>query len=314
MTPEHIPSPSGTPTGTGGDTVAAGGVRHMTGWLVASDIDHTLMEGPDEAALAGACLRRLHTQGAATLLASSKTFGEMVSLHEEAGLPPQPFLFENGGGIGWPLAAWPAQLAAEPGLRLGAYGGHVCGADPRPTTGLLRELQALLGLRFALLGELSVVEVAQRLGLPEHRAGLALERVASVPLVWHDDDAALARLRLALEPQGLAAERGGRLVHVGAAGGKGAALERVRPWLTAAGLPTTHAMLACGDSESDRGLLEAAAIALVFHRADRPPLALADPPTGHRPRRASVIAGGPRPWLEAVEAALLEAGPTPEPR
>lgn len=286
----------------------------MAGWLVASDVDHTLMERPDEAALAGECLRRLHGQGAATLLASSKTFGEMVALHDEAGLTPQPFLFENGGGIGWPLAVWPPELAAAPGLRLGAYGGHVCGADPRPTTGLLRELQALLGLRFAPLGELSIAEVGHRLGLPGPLAVLALERVASVPLVWHDDDAALARLRGALGPHGLSAERGGRLVHVGPAGGKGAALERVRPWLTAGGLPATHRVLACGDSESDRGLLEAAAIALVFHPADQPPLALADPAPGHRPRRASVIAGGPRPWLEAVEAALLEAGSAPEPR
>jgi hypothetical protein len=31
----------------------------MTGWRVVTDVDHTLLETPTEAALAGECLRRL---------------------------------------------------------------------------------------------------------------------------------------------------------------------------------------------------------------------------------------------------------------
>jgi len=56
-------------------------------------------------------------------------------------------------------------------------------------------------------------------------------------------------------------------------------------------------MVACGDSDNARGLLEAADIALVFTSGQRPPLPLSRPCT-------VVQAGGPGPWLEAVEAAL----------
>ena len=85
---------SGSAAGAGGSAVT---------WRVVSDVDHTLLEDPGETARAGACLRRLHQRGLPTLLASSKTFAEMVALQSRAELPPQPFLFENGCGIGWPL-------------------------------------------------------------------------------------------------------------------------------------------------------------------------------------------------------------------
>ena len=78
-------------------------------------------------------------------------------------------------------------------------------------------------------------------------------------------------------------------------------------------------LLACGDSENDRSLLESAAVALVFHPADRRPLTLAPlllqaeaersvPPQAAQRLERQVIAGGPSRWLEAVQAALTEVG------
>jgi|GEM_PF-517588 mannosyl-3-phosphoglycerate phosphatase family protein len=275
-------------------------------WRVVSDVDHTLLEHPGESAFAGECLRRLHQRGIPTLLASSKTFAEMVAFQTLAELPPQPFLFENGCGIGWPTASWPA-AAGAPQQVLGAYGAIVRGGDPERLRTLLHHLRASGGLRFSLLEELNFEAIRQLIGLEEPLARLALQRLASVPLVWQDDEAALDRLRRQLAGEGLGAVSGGRLVHVAPPCDKAEALALVLSWEGEA--PHTTNLLACGDSENDRALLESAAWALVFHPADRPALTLA-PPAAERPRiERTAIAGGPEAWLAAVEAALAEAAP-----
>lgn len=277
----------------------------MTPWLVVSDVDHTLLETPAETVLAGVCLSQLRRRGITTLLASSKTFAEMVALQQLAELPPQPFLFENGAGIGWPLDRWPA--GAEVAVcRQGAYGAIVAGSDPQQLGSLLRHLRRRLSLRFQLLAELTEPEVAARLALPPALARLALQRLASVPLIWQDDNEALAVLQQELATHGLEAVSGGRLLHVAAPGGKGEALEALRPRLAAIGLGLHLPLLACGDSENDRSLLEAAAIALVFHPPAQPPLQLSDPPPPHCRLCRPVVAAGPRRWLEAIEAALAQ--------
>jgi len=278
-----------------------------TTWRVVSDVDHTLLEDPGETARAGVCLRRLHQRGFPTLLASSKTFAEMVALQSRAELPPQPFLFENGCGIGWPTASWPAAAGAAPQQVLGAYGAIGRGGDPQRLRTLLHHLRDSGGLRFSLLEELDFAAIQRLIGLEEPLARLALQRLASLPLVWQDDDDALERLRRQLAFEGLGAVSGGRLVHVAPPCDKAEALAQVLIWLGEA--PHTTNLLACGDSENDRALLENANLALVFHPADRPAMALA-PPAAVRPRLTrTAIAGGPEAWLAAVEAALAEAAP-----
>ncbi len=275
-------------------------------WRVVSDVDHTLLEHPGETARAGECLRRLHQRDIPTLLASSKTFAEMVAFQSLAELPPQPFLFENGCGIGWPTASWPAATGA-PQQVLGAYGAIVRGGDPQGLRTLLHQLRSTCGLRFSLLEELNFGAIQQLIGLEEPLARLALQRLASVPLVWQDDEAALERLRQQLDGEGLGAVSGGRLLHVAPPCNKAEALAQVLSWQGEARHTTT--LLACGDSENDRALLESADVALVFHPADRPAMALA-PSVAERPRiTRTAIAGGPEAWLAAVETALAEAAP-----
>lgn len=261
-------------------------------WLVVSDVDHTLLESPEQTAAVGDCLRRLQGRGIPSLLASSKTFSEMVRLQQQAGLPPQPFLFENGCGLGWPDAA-------------GAYEAVVRGGGVEALRTLLLQLRHQEGLRFTLLEEMPLEEIERLLELPPALARLALERHASLPLVWQHDPPALERLRRCLAPRGLGAVHGGRLVHVGPRFDKGEALTLLLPWLGEGGGP--RRLLACGDSENDRALLEAADLALVFHPPGRPPLALSPPPPGRTRLDRTALAGGPAAWLAAVEAALTAA-------
>lgn len=285
-------------------------------WRVVSDLDHTLIEDGGESLLAGDCLRRLHQGGIPTLLASSKTFGEMVAFQVRADLAPQPFLFENGCGIGWPRHCWPAAVAAEPQLVQGDYGAIVRAADPARLRPLLQRLRSEAGLRFSLLEELSFDQIHQLIGLEPAMARLALQRLASLPLVWHPDDS-LDWFQQQLAGEGLRAVSGGRLLHVAPPFDKAEALDQVLAWL--GGGAASLRLLACGDSENDRCLLERADLALVFHPAAGRPLTLAPrrrlaeaersaPPQAAQRLERQVIAGGPRRWLEAVQAALADVG------
>jgi len=273
--------------------------------LVVTDLDHTLIENPSHIPAAGEALRRLGQRGLTTVLASSKTFAEMEDLHRHAGLPPQPFIFENGGGLGWPLGQGPlaqglAQGSAVPLQVQGAYGAIAANGDLTRLDGILTELRDSGGFRFRRFDELSLDYIRTLTGLDPRLAALAMRRLTSLPLLWDDSNEKLAGLRQALEPHGLRAVSGGQFVHVGPPCDKATALAQVRRWLAG---PAAHGgMLACGDSDNDRGLLEAADIALVFSSGQRPPLPLTRPCT-------VVQAGGPGPWLAAVEAALGASQP-----
>ena len=268
--------------------------------LVVTDLDHTLIENPAQIPAAGEALRRLGSKGLTTVLASSKTFAEMEDLQRHAGLSPRPFIFENGGGIGWPLDQWPLDQGptAGPGAPVqvqGAYGAIAVDGDLTKLGSILAGLGSPGGFRFRRFDELSLDTIRTLTGLDPRLATLAMQRLTSLPLLWDDSSENLASLQQALEPHGLGAVSGGQFVHVGPPCDKATALAQVRQWL--GGPAPLGGMLACGDSDNDRGLLEAADIALVFSSGQRPPLPLTRPCT-------VVQAGGPGPWLEAVEAAL----------
>ena len=270
--------------------------------LVVTDLDHTLVEIPAQIPAAGEALRRLGQRGLATVLASSKTFAEMEDLQRHAGLPPQPFIFENGGGIGWPLDRWPLGSGPGPGEGVaaplqvqGAYGAIAAAGDLTKLGAILAELASAGGFRFRRFDQLSLDTITTLTSLDPRLSSLARQRLTSLPLLWDDRREKLAGLQQALEAHGLAAVSGGQFVHVGPPCDKATALAQVRQWL--GGAAALGGMVACGDSDNDRGLLEAADIALVFTSGQRPPLPLSRPCT-------VVQAGGPGPWLEAVEAAL----------
>ncbi len=263
--------------------------------LVVTDLDHTLIENPSQIPAAGDALRRLADRGLVTVLASSKTFAEMEDLQRQAGLPPQPFIFENGGGIGWALDKWPGEAAGAPLLVQGAYGAIAAAGDLTKLGAILAELASAGWFRFRRFDELPLDTISSLTGLDHRLAALARQRLTSLPLLWEDGSEQLAGLQQALAGQGLGAVSGGQFVHVGPPCDKATALSQVRQWL--GGQAAMGGMLACGDSDNDRGLLEAAEIALVFSSGKRPPLPLG--------RACTVVpAGGPGPWLEAVEAAL----------
>ena len=183
---------------------------------------------------------------------------------------------------------------------LGDYGAIVRGEPPAPLQARLKRLRDTTGWRFSLLEELPFSAIKALIGLDEHLARQALERLASVPLVWNGDDSEFVRLQQHLAREGICAVQGGHLVHVAAPFHKGEALAHLLAMRGGGSGPLR--VLACGDSENDRTLLERADLALVFHPPDRQPMVL-----GHQAKNPAIpvcSTGGPIRWLEAVEAAL----------
>lgn len=267
------------------------GVNCPSGWLVATDLDHTLFSDPASAGLAGAAIRAVEAEGVPVIPVSSKTFAEMLRFLDDAGLSPRPFLFENGCGIGWPeqCAAQPADMA--PVVRQDGCEAFLLTAPADAVPASVRRLLGRHGPASRLLEDMAPEELAALTGLDESAAILAGQRLASVPVLWRDGPEALAAFRAELAALGWAAVSGGRFVHVSAPWDKARGLARLRDWLGSEA--RSARLLACGDSENDRALLEAADLALVFPGPGGAWMSLA------RPARW-VPAAGPEAWRQAV--------------
>jgi mannosyl-3-phosphoglycerate phosphatase family protein len=267
------------------------GVNCPSGWLVATDLDHTLMCDPASAGLAGAAIRAVEAEGVRVIPASSKTFAEMLGFLADAELSLRPFLFENGCGIGWPehYAAPPAGMA--PVARQDGCVTFLLIAPADAARAAVRRLLGQHGPASELLEDMAPADLAALTGLDLASAALAGRRLASVPILWRDGAGALAAFRTELARFGLEAVSGGRFVHVSSPWDKARGLGRLRGWL--GGAAQSARLLACGDSENDRALLEAADLALVFPSPGGGWMAL------DRPARR-VSEPGPEAWQQAV--------------
>jgi mannosyl-3-phosphoglycerate phosphatase len=275
------------------------GVNCPSGWLVATDLDHTLLSDPASAGLAGAAIRAVEAEGVPVIPASSKTFAEMLRFLADAGLAPRPFLFENGCGIGWPdeFAAPPADMA--PVARQDGCAAFLLTAPVDAARASVCHLLDRHGPASRLLEDMTPEELAALTGLDESAAVLAAQRLASVPILWLDGPEALAAFRAELAAQGWPAVPGGRFVHVSAPWDKARGLARLRDWL---GSEARSARLrACGDSENDRAMLETADLALLFPGPGGAWMSLA------RPARR-VPAAGPEAWRQAVLEDIRQHG------
>lgn len=283
-------------------------------WIVATDIDRTLIRGPKDVEEAGRGIRNLRNYGFRTILASSKTFSEMVLFYQVAGLPPSPFIFENGCGIGWPLAGLPPALRNRVTLKTDDYAAILLGSAVDIAHHALLNLRHRESMNFSLLGEMDLMDLATLTGLNLETAMLARQRLASVPVFWRDSQAKLEAFVTKLTAQGFRAVYGGIFLHVSSPCDKYLALVRMLDWLNWHRLSVK--ILACGDSENDRILLENADIGLLF--SCTPDRSLINPPhhTLHSingmqhvnlGKSSTLVSGaGPSIWLQAVKTALME--------
>jgi len=262
-------------------------------WLIASDLDGTLLDDAYDLAAAAAAVDAQAARGRHVALASSKTCDEMLTLARLCRTRPV-LIFENGAGIAWPQSR--AGTGEVP------YGMEIVGEGYPALRRRLRQLRRRRGYRFVGFGDLSAREVADATGLSPDAARLARHRQASEPLLWQDSEERLHAFRAALEARGYRLVRGGRFLHVMPATDKARGLARVAERLG----PVR--VVACGDADNDLGMLRAAEVAVVFPRRGGGYLAVPGTDGGDVAVRAELA--GADCWSRTLDR-LLHAGPDP---
>ena len=124
--------------------------------------------------------------------------------------------------------------------------------------------------------------------------------------MWLDSGEALGRFTAAARSEGLNVTQGGRFHHLMGGTDKARAMLALRA-MFAADRPSLTPVIALGDSENDRGMLEAADIAVVIRRHDGTQLAC------HGLKRTVFTEqAGPAGWNAAV-LQILDALPSQRP-
>ncbi|MBI5768391.1 MAG: HAD-IIB family hydrolase [Verrucomicrobia bacterium] len=253
--------------------------------VVFTDLDGTLLDARTyEAGVARDALAALAQRGVPVVFCSSKTAAEQRPLRAALGLPPAPFIVENGSACFVPDAT-------------GTEHVHVLGRPAADVRAGLHRAAATAGLRVTGYADLSVAAVAARTGLDVAAAERAGRRDFSETLVDEFPPAAWARLEVALAAEGLCARHGGRFRTVtGAGADKGRAVRLVAErFRAAAGRTVPTAGL--GDSANDESLL--AAVDRAFLLGAGP-----NPWSPDLPGLRRIATGGPAGWCEAIAELL----------
>lgn len=266
-----------------GESRRGRGIRGLTRWWVVSDVDGTLLDADGRFTSAPRKMRdalRAVLPHAEIVLASSRTLDELRIVQHELGVSGH-VIAEDG-----------AVVAEErSGVPIVSPLGLVAHSLKEEWERIADKLPA----RVRHAGQLSADELAERgINSAEARARAIDNRFASVLLDLADMssetwDALLAHVRAA----NLEIARGGRWATITDRASKGRALR----WLRDRNLSADLHVIAIGNDENDRSLLESADIAFVI----RNPETGAHPSLSAIPGAVVLASEGPHGWLEMID-------------
>ncbi|PWW01413.1 mannosyl-3-phosphoglycerate phosphatase [Hoeflea marina] len=246
--------------------------------LVFTDLDGTLIDhrtyGFDAARPA---LGRLHREGHALVMASSKTAAEVVPLRAAAGFAHCAAIVENGAGILPPAGDAAVSGTEDAHDRLRAA---------------LDELPPALRRRFTGFSDWSVDEVSVNSGLDRAAASLARRRQFSEPGLWTGGREDYQIFALLLAEKGIFAQQGGRFLTLSFGATKGDRMAEITRQWRRTGEPITT--VALGDAPNDITMLQQADIGVIIANPDQPGIDRLEGEDSGRVRRS--LHPGPLGW------------------
>ena len=229
--------------------------------ILITDLDGTLLDHDtyqfDAASPALALLKQFHIP---LILNSSKTAAEIMAIRDEMD-NNDPFVVENGSGIYYPVD----QNGSHEDYKLVQFG-----KDRPSILFTLRRLREELDLPFYGFDDMNALAVTKCTGLTLERAARAKQRDFTEPLLWQGSTAQWEIFCAALEQAGLIAVKGGRFVSVSGKTNKGRALQWLRDYYQQR-LRAVPVIVALGDSENDRQMLECADYAVLVRSPSHSP-------------------------------------------
>ena len=263
--------------------------------IIFTDLDGTLLDHHTyDFTPAKQALQQIQQENIPLILTSSKTASEMLQWSRKLGITA-PFIFENGGGIAFPLRS---KYLPEKVRPFDNYQLWIPGPDYTAIRQILNNLHSFF--RFRGFWDMSLEEISQLTHLSQHDAQAAKQRLASEPIVWEDTPQKLEQFGTVLKKHHLQLLTGGRFYHVlGDNMDKGKAVQFITNWYQKIeGFRRTS--IAVGDSPNDLPMLEAADIPIVVQRADGSYMPHLPPHTIRAPGR------GPQGWNTALLTILSQ--------
>ncbi|APH72788.1 HAD-IIB family hydrolase [Aquibium oceanicum] len=258
--------------------------------IVFTDLDGTLLDHETyrfDAALPA--LEALSARGVPLVLATSKTAAEIGPIRQALGRAV-PAIVENGGGIDWADDATSASGDDYSDIRTAL--------DAMPPR--LREM-------FRGFGDMDADRIASLTGLTKEQAGRARQRRHSEPGIFSGTPTEREEFLACLQKHGLKAVQGGRFLTVGRDTSKAQRMHEVRDELERRLGRSLGPLVALGDAENDRDMLEAAEIGIVVANPAHAPLSVLAGEAEGRIRRTTLP--GPAGWNEAMLGILAEYAP-----
>lgn len=256
-----------------------------TNLLIFTDLDGTLLDHHSyDFSPALPALRRLQARKIPIIPVSSKTLAELEGYVADLELNG-PVIAENGCVIRLP--------GRQPDLIVPTY--------PAIRDYLLR-LRQDSGYQFTGFGDMSVREVVEATGLSETAARLAMQRLASEPLLWQDSEEEFQRFQAETLAKGLRLLQGGRFLHLLGDMDKGRAVRKVVDWYRQQGWSDIKT-LALGDSGNDVDMLLSVDIPVIIRKPDGAHLEL--------PQCADALLSelpGPAGWNQVLNTLLDQNG------
>ena len=254
-------------------------------WLIFTDLDGTLLDHDSyDFSPALPALKRLKARKIPIIPVSSKTLAELEGYVAELGLDG-PVIAENGCVILLP--------DRQPQITIPTY---------QELRDYLHHLRQEFGWQFIGFGDMTVQQVIDATGLTDAAARLAMQRLASEPLLWQDSPEQLQRFTKEIRSRGLRLLRGGRFLHLLGDMDKGRALHLVVDWYRQRGTRDIKT-IALGDSGNDIDMLVSVDIPVIIRKPDGTHLDLSE--------RVDVVVSelpGPAGWNQSLNRLLDRHG------